>query len=411
MTDARVVDGGAAAARPDAPSPIACPRRWPLPERGVRVLVPFGPRRVIGVVTGAGRRRRPGRALKDVARGGRRGAAGRAAAARPRGLGRRPLPGAARRVLPAGPAARGRARQPRRRAAGGGRGDRGGDPVLRRAARRARCPSRRLAHRLGRDPERAPRAAARAKAASWSSRTCDARRLPAGARRRAAPSDAGRAAGTAQAEVLRAPARGRRPRAASPTSCATGPRCAARSTAWSSAGAVRDRGGARAARARRCWPAAAAAALEPHRGPGSARSTPLLAAVGDAALRAVPAARRHRQRQDRGLLPRRRARARAAAAARSILVPEIALTPLLVRAAVGALRRRRWPCCTASCRRASATTSGGASARARRASWSARAPRCSRPLPDAGPASSWTRSTRPPTSRRRARATTRATWP
>ena len=42
---------------------------------------------------------------------------------------------------------------------------------------------------------------------------------------------------------------------------------------------------------------------------------------------------------------------------------------------------RRSPCCTASCRRASGTTSGGACARARRASSSARARRCSRRWP------------------------------
>jgi primosomal protein N' (replication factor Y) (superfamily II helicase) len=40
------------------------PESLPLPERGVRVLVPFGVRRVVGLVTGAGRD--DGRALKDV---------------------------------------------------------------------------------------------------------------------------------------------------------------------------------------------------------------------------------------------------------------------------------------------------------------------------------------------------------
>ena len=46
-------------------------------------------------------------------RGDRRGAGGAAPAVRPRGLGGRPLPGAAGRVLPAGPSARGDAREPR----------------------------------------------------------------------------------------------------------------------------------------------------------------------------------------------------------------------------------------------------------------------------------------------------------
>jgi len=41
------------------------PGEAPLPERGIRVLVPFGPRRVVGVVTGPAEER-PGMDLKDV---------------------------------------------------------------------------------------------------------------------------------------------------------------------------------------------------------------------------------------------------------------------------------------------------------------------------------------------------------
>ena len=107
----------------------------------------------------------------------------------------------------------------------------------------------------------------------------------------------------------------------------------------------------------------------------------LLPAVGERRLRAVPAPRRHRQRQDRGLLPGRRGGARARARARSCSCPEIALTPMLVRAAAARASGRRSRCCTASSRRASATTSGGGSARARRASWWARARRSSRRCP------------------------------
>src|SRR4030095_13237987 len=43
------------------------PAGEPPPERGVRVVVPFGSRRVVGVVTGPGRTRE-GIAFKDVAR-------------------------------------------------------------------------------------------------------------------------------------------------------------------------------------------------------------------------------------------------------------------------------------------------------------------------------------------------------
>ena len=102
-----------------APFSYRLPKGTPRPERGVRVLVPFGGRRAIGVVVGSGddaKGRELGQTLKDVVAGARRGAARAAAAARPGRLGRRPLPRAAGRVLPAGAAARRRSCEPGGRA-------------------------------------------------------------------------------------------------------------------------------------------------------------------------------------------------------------------------------------------------------------------------------------------------------
>ena len=42
------------------------PEKWPVPERGIRVTVPFGPRRVIGMVTGPSPPAGGERALKDI---------------------------------------------------------------------------------------------------------------------------------------------------------------------------------------------------------------------------------------------------------------------------------------------------------------------------------------------------------
>ena len=103
--------------------------------------------------------------------------------------------------------------------------------------------------------------------------------------------------------------------------------------------------------------------------------------------------------------PRRHWRAGAASI---VLVPEIAPDAADRDAVPRPARRHAWRCCTPSSAPASATTSGGDCAAARRGSASARARPCSRRSATSGCSSS-TRSTTPATSRRATRATTRAT--
>ena len=144
-----------------------------------------------------------------------------------------------------------------------------------------------------------------------------------------------------------------------------------------------------------------------------ATGAPWIACVPLADDRRVPrgaAARRDRQRQDRGLpAPGRGACARPGRGV-LMLVPEIALTPQVAALFRARVRRRAWPSSTAACRTASGTTSGTASAAATSTSSSARGRRCSR-RSRASASSSSTRSTTRPTSRTRRRATTAATWP
>ena len=362
-----------------APSPTACPRACRCRTAGARVLVPFSGRR-----RDRGRHRRRGEAVERAQgrpRRHRRGAAGRAAAARPRALGVRPLPGPAGRVLQAGDAAGGRARQPRRRRGSRRRWD---APARRsragRAAAAARCSVATLCARLGRDPGGAL------------ARLRDAGR----GRDRPGP----RAPGFRQVQfAVLADAPGAR----AGQGAGRGARAAARAGGrLRVADLVRDRPALRGAaeppgapgavapggRARRARPETLeggrrrrAPTPRPSERAGRAssrrRSQP-------GRLPALPAPRRHRQRQDRGLLPRRASGRSRPAAAPSCWCPRSRSR----RSWCG----RRWPAsattvspsCTASCRWGSATTSGGASARARRAWWWARAPPCSRPLADLG---------------------------
>ena len=166
------------------------------------------------------------------------------------------------------------------------------------------------------------------------------------------------------------------------------------------------RASATCARPRGC-PRATCAAGGADRRTRRRRSRPLLEAARRRRLPAVPPPRRHGQRQDRGLLPRRRGGPRAGPRRDR---PRARDRPHPDARARGARRASgaRCRCCTASSRRGSGTTSGGASGRARRGSSSARARRCSRRCPTSASSSS-TRSTRGPTSRTRARATTAAT--
>ena len=266
------------------------------------------------------------------------------------------------------------------RLAGAGAAGRPRDPVIA-ALRAGPLPVSTLARRLGGDPSVAPGAPA----------PRGARGRGPGPRRRGLPAWSQVAALAGRGRSSRGARRSRRcwsvcaPPAdarACPTSCATGRRCAARShrlvePAPSALDEERD------TRGPDLLPAEAGAprtSRPPTSGGARARCSPRVDARrfepfllhGD-----------HGQRQDRGLLPRRSSARWRRAAARSSWCPR------------SRSRRcwcaRRWrasarpsPCCTASCRRGSGTTSGGASARARRAWWSARAPRSSRRVRDLG---------------------------
>ena len=388
-----------------APFTYRMPAGVPAPERGVRVLVPFGGRRMIGVVDRPGGRETAGQALKEVAAGPRREPARRRrrSSTSPRGwpstTWRRPGE-CYRLVLPPAGVRASRAvvrlvKPARRRAPE--------DPVLRQLAGGPLRLSA-LAKRLGRDPQ-ARVARLRRAGVVEVEQDLDAPGLPRAAggraRRRAV-----RAAGPRAGRGARAAARGRRARprgrprarpALAARARSTGSPRRARCASSTSATCARPAG----------LPARDAPAVVPTAGPGggaaAARSTPSAAA----AFRPVPAPRRHGQRQDGGLLPRRRGGARARPRRDRARARDRPHADARARRA-GALRGARCRCCTASSRRASGTTSGGASARARRASSSARARRCSRRCPTSGSSSS-TRSTTGPTSRTRARATTGAT--
>ncbi len=289
-----------------APFTYRLPEGEAVPERGVRVLVPFGSRRVIGVVTGPAAAR-AGLALKDVIEVLDESPLVAPAAPRSRGLDGRALPRRAWRVLPAGDAAGGRPGEP----GGGatrpaGSGERGRDRG--RAPRAARCRSRPSRDGSARTPRRGSRGCA--ERGSWrSTRTCvppvfDELQVAVLLDVTAAPK------GAAQAEVLerlrKADGRAR------------------------SADLVRDRPALRSAlvrlaalgvvrletehdvRAPETLAGGLATALDPFAGPGaSPRPPPRGGARGR--LRALPPPRRHRQRQDRGLLPGRRAGPRARA--------------------------------------------------------------------------------------------------
>ena len=263
-----------------------------------------------------------------------------------------------------------------------------------------------LARASGRDPQAARGAAARAGVVAVE-QELGAPGFREVQRRRAAATPPFEPQGRAQAEVLDAAARGRRARARGrPRRDRPSLRGAVDRLAEKGALRIEDERDARGARGR-C------------RGRDDGAVTPT--ADQEAALRAcsrrgrerrlpaVPAPRRHRQRQDRGLLPRRRGGARARTRGAILLVPEIALTPML--------RARR-------ARRASATTvavlHSELSAGERHDQWwriregEARVVVGARsavfaPVRRARAWSSSTRSTRAPTSRTRARATTRAT--
>ena len=113
------------------------------------------------------------------------------------------------------------------------------------------------------------------------------------------------------------------------------------------------------------------------------RSRRSLAALARAPRRAAAAARRDRLGQDRGLPARRRGRARSRAAARSCSCPRSRSRRRSSGASSNASATPS-PCCTRGCARPSATPSGGGCARARRASASARARPCSRPIDELG---------------------------
>ena len=210
-------------------------------------------------------------------------------------------------VAPAG----GRAGQPRRRPARPAARSR--PPTRPRAARRC---ARRAAAALDAGAPAGPRSdgarlrACGAKAASSVEQDLARVRVPPGADRRARAERRRAAARNARRRGARAPARGRRPGAgrrprARPALAARRARRARRAAAPC---AIDEERAMRTPEGAAARPSLRPA---PDRATSSARCEPILAAVEARPLRAVPAPRRHRQRQDRGLLPRRRARARA----------------------------------------------------------------------------------------------------
>ena len=265
----------------------------------MRVLVPFGGRRMIGVVTGAAGGRR--RARPQGGRPGpRREPARPAAAARPRGVDGRPLPGAARGVLPDGPAAGGRAGEPRRRAPREARARAREDPVvqllgggpLRLTA---------LEKRLGQDPQARVARLRRAGVVA-----VDQEIGAPGFReaRVAVLGDAAiRAEGAGAGRGARAPARGRgaRPRGR--------PRARPPLPARDDRPPRRERGADARRRAGRAGAGGAAgprhAGRDAHPGPGDgARAPP--GGGGGGGVPPLPAVRGHGQRKDGGVLPGRR---------------------------------------------------------------------------------------------------------
>ena len=199
--------------------------------------------------------------------------------------------------------------------------------------------------------------------------TAAGRRRPLGRRERLGSTPArGARRSCARAGPRRPRGAGCRPRHAAPARGAAG-------SSRSSAAARR-----RPARLTRASAPRRRQAPRAHRGPGATRSRrwprrSSAAAPSASCCTASPARARPRST----CAPRRR-RWRAAAAA-IVLVPEIALTPQIVAALRGALRRHRRACCTRGWATASATTSGCACAAARRASASGRARPCSRRWP------------------------------
>ena len=334
-----------------APFTYRLPAGAAAPERGARVVVPFGKRRAIGMVIGPGRRRRRRHPQGRPGRGGRR-APGRAAAPRPRALDGRLLPGAAGRVLAAGDAARresaraGRscASRVQRCGSGLGNGDRGGsgsnladvpsDDPIRHALREGPLgldPGAPAGTRSRGSPP-APAAAGSRRAGAGPACPGLPARAGGGAHRRSRSSRRGRHRPRSSARLAQAGGRIRvadlvrdRPslRGALDSSRRTRAACASKRNATCAAP--------------RPWPAAET--LDPRR----------------------PATRRRRSRRSRkrwsarGSTPSSCTGSRAAARPRStsappsaswrrgrrvlMLVPEIALTPLLVRAAVAPVRK------------------------------------------------------------------------
>ena len=195
-----------------------------------------------------------------------------------------------------------------------------------------------LAKRLGRDPQ-ARLARLRREGVVDVEQDLDAPGLPRGARGRAGAGAGVEPRGSAQAEVLERLRAAGRPRARGRPACATARPCAAPSTGWWSRARVRLVDGARRAGAR-----GAAGARRRRRScrprTRSARSRPLLEALvgGRASSRscstASPAAARPRSTS----APSSAALARGRGAILS-WCPRSRLTPMLVRAARGALRR------------------------------------------------------------------------
>ena len=95
---------------------------------------------------------------------------------------------------------------------------------------------------------------------------------------------------------------------------------------------------------------------------GARSSASLRGRAAEPSARVLPAPRRDRLGEDRGL-PGGRARGARAGRGAIVLVPEIALTPQTMDRLPAPVRRRRSRCFTPGCRPAPATTSGGACAR------------------------------------------------